>query len=141
MRKEHNPMTDLPNYPQGRIKKQIANLLFLLILFISSHLFLADTAAAQPPPAGQTAAQSGYRLIGILKGPALTGAVLGDGAGEQIFYRLHERLPDGSQVVKVRGGIVLKRNDGCFANCYHPTHRRPSGHASSEYQPGRTKRR
>ena len=42
----------------------------------------------------------------------LIGAVLVDAKGEQTFYRLHERLLDGSQVIKVRSdSILLQRSD------------------------------
>ena len=54
-----------------------------------------------------------YRLIGTIQSGAFAGAVLDDTAGLQTFYRLHERLPDGSQVVKVQSdSISIKRSDG-----------------------------
>ena len=58
-------------------------------------------------------AQADYRLIGTIEGKGFTGAVLDDSTGVQTLYRLHERLPDGSQIVKVRSdSISLKRSDG-----------------------------
>jgi len=55
---------------------------------------------------------STYRLIGTIEGASFAGAVLEDASG-QAFYRMNEKLPDGSQIVKVqRDRIVLRRADG-----------------------------
>lgn len=56
---------------------------------------------------------SSYRLIGTIKSRGFTGAVLDNGTGGQVFYRLREQLPDGSRIVKVENNtILLKRSDG-----------------------------
>lgn len=61
-----------------------------------------------PQPAGS----SSYKLIGSVEGTVFSGAVLADGAG-QAFYRIKQKLPDGSVVVKVmRDRITLRRPDG-----------------------------
>jgi general secretion pathway protein C len=53
-----------------------------------------------------------YRLIGTIEGASFSGAVLEDASG-QAFYRINQKLPDGSQIIKVqRDKIVLRRADG-----------------------------
>jgi general secretion pathway protein C len=60
-------------------------------------------------PAAETVV---YRLIGTVEGESFAGAVLEDSTG-QAFYRIHQKLPDGSQIVKVqRDRITLRRADG-----------------------------
>ena len=60
-------------------------------------------------PAAET---SVYKLIGTVEGEVFSGAVLEDTTG-QAFYRIHEKLPDGSQIIKVgRDRITIKRSDG-----------------------------
>jgi general secretion pathway protein C len=56
-----------------------------------------------------------FKLIGTVEGAAFAGAVLEDESG-QTFYRLEQRLPDGSRIVKVqRDRVTLKRPDGSTA--------------------------
>lgn len=63
--------------------------------------------------ASPTAAPTAYRLIGTIVGEFFSGAVLDDGANQQIFYRLDEKFPDGSRIVKVmRDQVSLKLSDG-----------------------------
>ena len=82
----------------------------LLALLLSSVLFLVDTTGAQT---AQGLDPSSYRLIGTIMANGLMGAVLVDAKGEQKFYRLHEQLQDGSQVVGVQSdSILLQRSDG-----------------------------
>ncbi len=53
-----------------------------------------------------------YKLIGTIEGEEFSGAVLEDSTG-QVFYRLHQKLPDGSQIIKVgREEITIRRADG-----------------------------
>jgi general secretion pathway protein C len=53
-----------------------------------------------------------YRLIGTIEGESFAGAVLEDSTG-QAFYRINQKLPDGSQIVKVqRDRISIRRADG-----------------------------
>ncbi len=64
------------------------------------------------PSSGPAAASSSYRLIGTVEGQSFAGAVLED-AGEQVFYRINQKLPDGSVIIKVmRDKITIKRADG-----------------------------
>jgi hypothetical protein len=85
--------------------------LLLVVVF-----FFCDAGHAQPTQANDP---SGYRLIGTMEGSPLTGAVISDSTGTQTFYRVHELLPDGSQVVKVRSDSVsLKRSDGTTFDLY-----------------------
>jgi len=65
------------------------------------------------PSSGPAAASSSvYKLIGTIEGEVFAGAVLEDGSG-QTFYRMREKLPDGSMIVKVeKTKVVLKRQDG-----------------------------
>ncbi len=54
-----------------------------------------------------------YVLIGTIEGEHFSGAVLDSPANPQAFYRLNEKLPDGSRIVKVkRDSVSLKRADG-----------------------------
>ena len=66
------------------------------------------------PSNGQAAAEStSFRLIGTVEGETFSGAVLEDPCGIQTFYRLHEKLSDGFQIVKIqRERITLKRPSG-----------------------------
>ncbi len=60
-------------------------------------------------PAAET---SVYKLIGTVEGEVFSGAVLEDMTG-QAFYRLHQKLPDGSQIIKVqRDRVAIRRADG-----------------------------
>lgn len=62
---------------------------------------------------------SAFRLIGTMEGKHLSGAVLQDTSGQQSFYQLYEKLPDGSEVVKVNtDSILLKRSDGAAYELY-----------------------
>jgi len=66
-------------------------------------------------PSGAPAAAefTTYTLIGTIEGEGFAGAVLADTANLQAFYRLGQKLPDGSQIVKVkRDRVSLKRSDG-----------------------------
>jgi len=61
----------------------------------------------------QAAAPSVYVLIGTIVGERFAGAVLDSPANPQAFYRLNEKLPDGSRIVKVkRDSVSLKLADG-----------------------------
>lgn len=62
---------------------------------------------------------SAFRLVGTIEGGPFTGAVIDDTRNPQAFYRLNEKLPDDSQIVKVRGDhIVLKWPDGTRTELY-----------------------
>jgi hypothetical protein len=92
---------------------QAVRLLLLLKLFVSLDLCIHDQAGAQPPSPGPAVASSDLRLVGTVQSNTFSGAVLSDASGTQLFYRLHERLPDESQIVKVQSdSILLKRTDG-----------------------------
>jgi len=83
--------------------------LLLCLLFLLLIPGAPDRAVAQVPAAAPTA----FRLVGTVTSTALSGAVLVDSTGLQSFYRLRERLPDDSQIMKVRSdSILLKRTDG-----------------------------
>ena len=67
------------------------------------------------PSAGGPAAESytAYTLIGTIEGEFFSGAVLADATNLQAFYRLNQKLPDGSQIVNVkRDRVKIKRSDG-----------------------------
>jgi hypothetical protein len=114
------------------MKKKTVHTLVLLTLLISPALFLADGVDAQPvqslepprdpnaySPTALPAAPSVFRLIGTVEGKAFAGAVLDDATGAQSFYRINDKLPDGSQVVKVQSdSISLKRDDGTAYELY-----------------------
>jgi general secretion pathway protein C len=69
------------------------------------------------PSSGPVAAETtSYKLIGTVEGAAFSGAVLEDSTG-QAFYRINQKLPDGSAIVKVmREKVALKRPDGVIVN-------------------------
>ncbi len=53
-----------------------------------------------------------YKLIGTIEGDSFAGAVLEDATG-QAFYRIHQKLPDGAQITKVRRDrVTIKRANG-----------------------------
>jgi hypothetical protein len=90
-----------------------ARLHVLLPLLIASTLFASGQADSQPPSPGPAAAPSGLRLVGTVQSKTFSGAVLNDSSGQQLFFRLHDKLPDDSQIVKVLSdSILLKRPDG-----------------------------
>ncbi|MHB8844354.1 MAG: hypothetical protein ACYC7L_06345 [Nitrospirota bacterium] len=88
---------------------------FFLVLAISlffQEAVLSASSAATPSP-------SSPRLVGTVEGGPFSGAVFDDGTGVQAFYRLHEKLPDGSTIVKVRSdSIVIKKDDGLHYEMY-----------------------
>lgn len=64
------------------------------------------------PSGGPAVESSTYRLIGTIEGQSFSGAVLEDTTG-QAFYRIQQKLPDGSMIIKVmRNKVTIKRSDG-----------------------------
>ena len=64
------------------------------------------------PSSAPAAVTSVYTLIGTVEGEMFAGAVLEDTTGQE-FYRIHHKLPDGSQIIKVgRDRVTIKRADG-----------------------------
>jgi general secretion pathway protein C len=65
-------------------------------------------------PSGTPSSEaSAFRLIGTIEGEYFAGAALEDAGGVQNFYRIREKMPDGSQIVKVqRDKITMRRADG-----------------------------
>jgi len=92
---------------RAAIKKRAVRNLFLMNLLFILQLSLTGHVNAQ------VATQSGYSLIGTIQSDDFTGAVISVSKGEQSFFRLFEKLPDGSQIVAVRPDyITLKGTDG-----------------------------
>jgi len=88
------------------IKHEVIRKLVLVSIFLFLLLYLIDQVH------GQVAAQSGYNLIGTIHSGDFSGAVIRVEKGEQSFFRLFEKLPDGSQLVKVRDdSISIKGTD------------------------------
>ena len=80
-------------------------------LFCQGSLALAQLDASLP--------QSAFRLVGTIEGGPFTGAVIDDTKNPQAFYRLNEKLPDESRIVKVQSDfIVLKWPDGTRTELY-----------------------
>jgi hypothetical protein len=74
----------------------------LLVSFCATDRAFA--VAASPP---------GYNLVGTIQSKDFSGATIIVDKGEQTFFRLFDKLPDGSQIVKVMTDyIVLKKDDG-----------------------------
>lgn len=64
------------------------------------------------PSGGPAAESTNYKLIGTIEGESFSGAVLEDASG-QAFYGIHQKLPDGSQIIRVmRDKVTLQRSDG-----------------------------
>ena len=64
------------------------------------------------PLSGPAVESSNYKLIGTVEGESFAGAVLEDSTG-QAFYRIHQKLPDGSQLITVkRDKVTLRRSEG-----------------------------
>ncbi len=69
-----------------------------------------DGKAPSEGPAAAPAAS--YKLIGTVEGESFAGAVLED-AGGQAFYRIGQKMPDGSMLGKVqRSRVTIKRAEG-----------------------------
>ena len=87
--------------------------------FILVSLFLVLPLSFVDQLHGQVAAQSGYNLIGTIRSGDFSGAVINVAKGEQSFFRLFEKLPDGSQVVQVRDdSISIKGTDGTLYDMF-----------------------
>jgi hypothetical protein len=85
--------------------------LFLITIICTVLLFFVDSANAQ--------IADSYRLIGVIRSTNFTGIVLSDSKGIQSFYRVSDKLPDGSQIVEVRSdSISLKGSDGTSYDMY-----------------------
>ena len=82
-------------------------------LFLSAAFLLFFQGSGLPAAVAVAPSPSSPRLVGTVEGGPFTGAVFDDGTGVQAFYRLHQQLPDGSYIVKVRkDSIVIKKDDG-----------------------------
>ncbi len=98
----------IKNQPEGNREL----LTFSTLVFFLSLCFF-NTADAQATN------QSGYSLVGTIQSRNFSGAVITVAKGEQSFYRLGDKLPDGSQIVKVRADtILLKVADGSTYEMY-----------------------
>jgi general secretion pathway protein C len=74
-----------------------------------------DGKAPSSGPAAAVAETLNYKLIGTIEGESFAGAVLEDPTG-QAFYRIHQKLSDGCQIVKVmHNRITMRRADGTTA--------------------------
>ncbi len=68
------------------------------------------------PSGGPAVETIAYKLIGTIQGELFAGAVLEDSTG-QTFYRINQKLPDGSAIVKVlRDKVSIRRSDGVTVN-------------------------
>jgi general secretion pathway protein C len=73
-------------------------------------VFGEGKASSSAPAAAES---SQYLLIGTVEGETFAGAVLQDAANLQTFYRLQQKLPDGSRIIKVkRDRVILGKPDG-----------------------------
>jgi hypothetical protein len=76
-------------------------------------LFVPNQVTAQPPSTVPAVGATDLRLVGTIISKTISGAVLDVASGTQLFYRLHDKLPDESQIVKVQSkSILVKRTDG-----------------------------
>jgi general secretion pathway protein C len=75
-------------------------------------LFGEGKSASSAPAAAEAV---NFKLIGTVEGEVFAGAVIEDATG-QAFYRIQQKLSDGSQIVKVlRDRVTLRRADGSSA--------------------------
>lgn len=75
-----------------------------------------DGKAPSTGPGGAQVSTVNYRLIGTVEGDVFAGAVLEDKSG-QAFYRINQKLPDGSAMVKImHNKVTIKRSDGATVN-------------------------
>ncbi len=106
-------MTNGENNHIQPIKREAVPILVLLIFFIFLSICLIGTVDAEGP------GQSGYSLVGTIQSGDFTGAVISVSKNEQTFFRVGEKLPDGSKIVKVMpDNITLKGADGTLYNMY-----------------------
>jgi hypothetical protein len=85
--------------------------------FIVLLLFLAFSSAL--PANAQTDDNTSYRLIGTTQSKSFNGAVLQDATGKQSFYQLLDKLPDGSQIIRLNDdSISLRGEDGALYEMY-----------------------
>ncbi len=69
-----------------------------------------------PSSSPAAAASVSYKLIGTVEGAQFSGAVLEDSTG-QAFYRINQKLPDGSAIVKVmHEKVSIRRSDGVLVD-------------------------
>jgi hypothetical protein len=103
--------------------------LFLVFTSLLASSLSAESASGASPEG----APSSFSLIGTIKSGPFSGAVLQDATGKQTFYQLHEKLPDGSRIVKLReDSISLKGEDGTVYDMYI-AHDTKSAASSSGY--------
>jgi hypothetical protein len=110
--------------------KAVRNFLFSAFFF-SLAFFFANPACAQ-------VAQSPFSLVGTIQSDGMGGAVLQDTTGTQSFYRLYEKLPDGSQIVGLRDdSISLKTAEGAVYDMYisHGAKTASSKSSSGQFTP------
>jgi hypothetical protein len=85
--------------------------LILLACIVTLQLFFVDSVNAQ--------VSDTFRLIGMIRSKNFTGVVVSDSKGEQSFYRVTDKMPDGSQIVELRhNSISLRRTDGSLYDMY-----------------------
>jgi hypothetical protein len=95
------------------IIERILRNLFLINLMIFVPLSLIGQEYAQ------AATPSSYSLVGTIRGGDFSGAVINVEKGKQSFFRLLDKLPDGSQIIKIRAdSIVLRGSDGLTYDMY-----------------------
>ncbi len=95
------------------IREKITYKAILSACLICLTLFFVGTADAQ------VAGGASLRLIGTMQGSRVSGAVFQDGTGAQTFHELNSKLPDGSQLIKLRDdSISLKGADGTLYEMY-----------------------
>jgi len=102
-------------------------LIIAAILLSSAPCFSTPANAQAASSAAPGIAPDAYRLVGTIGGSALSGAVLIDSQGAQLFYRLHAVLPNGSQLISIRpDSISVKGTDGTINDVYLSHDTKPS---------------
>ncbi len=103
---------DIKKKASRKTTRAVAFVVSLSLIFVAVVARIAGAQTESPNP-------SSYRLIGTVDYGDVSGAVLDDATGAQTFYRLREKLPDGSQIVKVKSdSIALRRPDGSLIELY-----------------------
>ncbi len=99
---------------------------FIVLVVFAAILILPRTGECQTPT------PSDSYLVGTIISKIFIGAVIKDAKGEQLFYRIHETLPDGSRIIKVADDhISLKGQDGALYTMFIMQGRTESREAGS----------
>jgi hypothetical protein len=86
---------------------------------VCRHVMIAFIAVSTFVSASAFAEDAAFTLVGTIVSRSMTGAVIKNAQGEQTLYLLHERLPDGSEIIDVaKSSIRLRGRDNAVFDLY-----------------------